>query len=132
MSRNSVRMKSYVDAVNAERHRADNWRATAIIGTFGALIIGIMRATAVLAQTFEKRMDTTNEWRGALEDQAKDKATVQQFNQLKEQLDEVRQEQAAERNTRGGAAGNWKQIGAIIFAVAAINGIIFVIQGAAG
>ena len=44
------------------------------------------KATTIADANFEKRMDTTNEWRGALEDQAKGKASVQQLDALKEQV----------------------------------------------
>lgn len=46
-------------------------------------------AIKVLALSFEKRMDTTNEWRGALEDQAKGKATITQFDTLKERVESL-------------------------------------------
>lgn len=36
---------------------------------------------------FEKRMDTTNEWRGALEDQTTRMATIQMFDALKERVE---------------------------------------------
>jgi hypothetical protein len=36
---------------------------------------------------FEKRMDTTNEWRGALDDTMKGRASVQQFETLKERIE---------------------------------------------
>lgn len=36
---------------------------------------------------FEKRMDTTNEWRGALDDQTKRMATIQMFDALKERVE---------------------------------------------
>lgn len=38
---------------------------------------------------FEKRMDSTNEWRGALDDQAKRAATIQMFDTLKERVEAV-------------------------------------------
>lgn len=47
------------------------------------------KASAKADSNFEKRMDTTNEWRGALEDQAKDKASVQQVDALKEQVSKL-------------------------------------------
>lgn len=125
MTDSGMSIKDYIDALNAERRHTANMRALAIVGTVGAMIFGVLQATKVLAETFEKRMDTTNEWRGALEDQAKGKATVEELQHIKAQLEEVRTEQAAERNRRGGSAGNWKQIGAVIAAIAAINGMIF-------
>jgi chemotaxis regulatin CheY-phosphate phosphatase CheZ len=36
---------------------------------------------------FEKRMDATNEWRGALDDQTKRMATIQMFDTLKERVE---------------------------------------------
>jgi SMC interacting uncharacterized protein involved in chromosome segregation len=36
---------------------------------------------------FEKRMDTTNEWRGALDDAMKRLATISQFDTLKERVE---------------------------------------------
>jgi hypothetical protein len=125
-----VSLKDYFDALAAENRRTANMRVAAIVGTFGALIFGIFKATGVLAAEFKTRMDTTNEWRGALDDQSKNKVTTQEFSQLKEMIEEVKAEVAAARNLRTGAAGNWKMIGAVIAAVAAINGIIFVIQHA--
>ncbi|HYI39981.1 MAG TPA: hypothetical protein VE053_06655 [Allosphingosinicella sp.] len=132
MTETGVPMKEYLDALNAERRHTADMRSVAIVGTLGAMIFGIFRATGVLAETFEKRMQTTNEWRGALEDQAKGKATVQQVEQIERTLDEVRRDVAAEKNKTTGSTGNWKTIGAIVAAIAAINGIIFVIQGAGG
>jgi len=47
------------------------------------------KATDKADATFEKRMDTTNEWRGALDDVMKRLATIQQFETLKERVDTV-------------------------------------------
>lgn len=120
--------KRYIDALDAERRRTEAMRSLAIIGTLGAMIFGIFRATGVLAQTFEKRMDTTNEWRGALEDQAKGKATIQQVEQIEKTLDELRRDVAADKNSRSGSSGNWKTIAAVIAAIVAINGMIFLFE----
>jgi acyl-CoA reductase-like NAD-dependent aldehyde dehydrogenase len=45
------------------------------------------KAAVTADKAFEKRMDTTNEWRGALEDQTKRLATIQMFDTLKERVE---------------------------------------------
>lgn len=111
---------------------SDIWTIPALKEHFEKLREADQEAVKVLANTFETRMNTTNEWRGALEDQSKDKATVQQVAQLKEQLDEVRTAVAAMGNRSGGMSQLAIMAGIVIAAVAGVNGIIFAIQGAAG
>ena len=56
-----VRLKSYIDAVNAEQRRTGNMRALAIVGTFGALVLGIQQAVKIQATTADKLLSLHND-----------------------------------------------------------------------
>lgn len=47
------------------------------------------KATAIADANFEKRMDTTNEWRAALEDQSKRLATMEMVEMLKTRIEAI-------------------------------------------
>lgn len=47
------------------------------------------KATAIADANFEKRMDTTNEWRAALEDQSKRLATTETVETLKARVEAI-------------------------------------------
>lgn len=101
-------------------------------------ILGILdeRVAAVRKEAADAkdRANASNEIRGAMVDQQKNfadkEATDRRFEQLKELVDEIKRDVAASKNKAVGGSQLWVMIGAVIFAVAAINGIIFVIQGA--
>lgn len=81
---------------------------------------------------FEKRMDTTNEWRGALDDQTKRLATIQQVDALKDQFDKLE----GRVNLGANKAAGIMQMAAIIGGVITIAGVIIAIfavfRGTAG
>lgn len=68
---------------------------------------------------FEKRMDTTNEWRGALDDAMKRLATIQQFETLKERTE------GSERKLDG-LINKMMGFGLVLSAVASIAAIVAV------
>lgn len=89
------------------------------------------RAIVKAEAAAEKRADASNEIRGAMVDAQRSFATIQQFALLKEQHDKLESKLAAIENKSTGAGQLWAMLIAVVLAVAAINGVIFAIQGAA-
>lgn len=103
-----VRLKSYIEAVNAEMRRTDNMRAIAIVGTFGALVFGIQQAVKVYSATANQLLSLHNDLiRKGERDHAevkRDMATKAEVEPLKSFVD----------NERGGSTASGKFWGAIV------------------
>lgn len=84
----SISHKDYVDALLAQRERAANWRAAAIVGTLGALIFSIQQAVKVYAASttnlFSLHNDLIRSGERKLAEQAVSFATKEEVAPLKE------------------------------------------------
>lgn len=56
-----VRLKSYIDAINAERARSDNARLLGVLGTGAAMFFGILTSISVYAETQGKLLSLHND-----------------------------------------------------------------------
>jgi small-conductance mechanosensitive channel len=80
------------------------------------------KASSKADTNFEKRMDQTNEWRGALDDVMKRLATIQQFDALKERVEANEKKLDAMLNKVIG-------FGVLITFIVGIIAIVFAVTG---
>jgi hypothetical protein len=82
------------------------------------------KAITVAFASFEKRMDTTNEWRGALDDQAKTMASKQELSALDDRVEKVE----AALLTHGGVVRGQDIVWKLIAAASAIAAVVAVMM----
>lgn len=96
----------------------------ASLATIHAILDERANAVAVAFANFEKRMDTTNEWRAALDDQTKTLASTKEVADLKLRIEKLETLVASTGGMAVGAQKNTTMIFAVIAAIGTLIGII--------
>lgn len=94
------------------------------LDTVHAILDERAKAITVAFASFEKRMDSTNEWRAALDDQTKTLASRMEVADLKQRIEKLETALASTGGMAAGAQKNTTMIFAIIAAIGTLIGII--------
>lgn len=97
------------------------WTLEALKEHIAALRTADQEAVKVLADNFEQRMATTNEWRESLSDLIKTRATAQQVDSLEERIERV---ELVIASTGGAKAGVTQSVALLFATVAAVGGVV--------